>query len=68
MAHDNDYSVIAFFPMEKPKSWEFVHKLNGFADFLNREHPDWKYMNVYDRRSTKFLKRLYKGNSIPEFL
>ena len=45
-----------------------VHKLNGFAMFLDKEHSEWKYFNVYDRRTRQYLKRFYKGNLIPDFL
>lgn len=68
MGHKNDYSVIVLFPAGKAKKWGFVHKLNGFAKFLNDKHSEWLYMNVYERRGGQFLRRLYKGKSIPEFL
>ena len=65
----NDYSVIVFFENEpKPKRWNYVHKLNGFSMFLNDKHSQWLYMNIYERRSGKFLKQLKKGNFIPPFL
>ena len=69
MGHKNDYSVTAFFPSGKPKKWKFVHRLNDFAsNFLDKKHSDWKYFNVYDRRTGAYLKRFYKGNVIPDFL
>ena len=69
MRHDNDYSVTVFFPSEKPKKWRFVHRLNYFAsNLLDKKHSDWKYFNVYDRRTGKFRDRFYKGNIIPDFL
>ena len=65
----NDYSVIVFLENEsKAKKWEYVHKLNGFAMFLNNKHPQWLYMNVYERRTGKFMKQFKKGNFIPAFL
>jgi hypothetical protein len=65
----NDYSVIVFFENEpKPKKWNYVHKLNGFSMFLNKEHSQWSYMNVYDRRTGKYIKRFIKGNFIPPFI
>ena len=66
--HKNDYSIVVFFENSNPKKWQFAHKLNAFCNFLNEKHSSWKYMNVYDRRSGKYLKRFYKGNLIPEFL
>lgn len=68
MSHKNDYSVIAFFPEEKPKKWEFVHKLNSIATLLNEKYPTWVYLNVYERRTKKYLKRFYKNSPIPDFI
>lgn len=68
MGHKNDYSVIVFFPTGKPKKWVYVHRLDGFAEFLNKKHSDWLYMNVYDRITKKHKKRFYKGNLVPDFL
>ena len=69
MAHKNDYSIVAFLADKtKPKSWTYVHNLQAFASFLDEKFPDWEYINVYERRTRKYLKRFYKGNSIPQFL
>jgi len=68
MGHKNDYSVTVFFSSGKAKKWKYVHRLDGFANFLNQKHSDWLYMNVYDGWKRKFLKRFYKGNFIPDFL
>ena len=68
MGHKNDYSVIVFFQNDKPKKWAFVHKLNGFVEFLNKDHQDWLYMNVYDRKTRKHLKQFHKGDLVPDFL
>ena len=66
--HDKDYSIIAFFERQKPKKWEYVHKLNGIAVFLNKKHPTWLYFNVYDRRTGQYLKRFKKNDFVPAFL
>jgi hypothetical protein len=68
MKHKNDYSCIAFFENGKPKKWLYVHKLDGFVNFLNQKHQGWKYLNVYERRTGNFLKRFYPGNIVPGFL
>lgn len=68
MEHDNDYSVIVFLSSGKAKKWTYVHKLNGFANFLDKKHSNWLYMNVYDRQNRQYLKRFYKGNLVPDFL
>lgn len=68
MPHKNDYSCIVFYKDEKPKKWGFVHGLSKFAVFLNSNHPGWLYINVYERRTSTYLKRFYPGNTIPYFL
>ena len=59
----NDYSVIAFFPDKSAKKWNYVHKLNGFINFLDLKFPLWDYVNVYDRRTRDYIKRIRKGES-----
>lgn len=68
MAHKNDYSLIVFFPDKTVKKWSYVHDLKGFVSFLDKTYPNWEYVNVYERRTTSYLKRFYKGNLIPHFL
>lgn len=68
MTHKNDYSVIAFLSTGEAKKWNYVNSLQRFAKFLDEKHPNWNYMNVYDRRNGLYLKRFYKGNLIPVFL
>jgi hypothetical protein len=68
MGHKNDYSVTAFLSNKKAVKYKFVHKLDGFAIFLNQKHSAWVYMNVYDRNTGEYLKRFYRGNFIPAFL
>ena len=68
MQHKNDYSVIVYFENTTPKKWQFVHTLNSFSKFLDSKHSGWKYFNVYERRTGKYLKRFYPGNVIPYFL
>jgi hypothetical protein len=64
----NDYSVIAFFENQSPKKWQYVHKLNGLAMFLNQKHSSWTYFNVYNRRTGEYLKRFKKSDFVPAFL
>jgi hypothetical protein len=63
------YAVIVFFEDgTRPKKWNYVGKLNGFALFLEKNHPTWAYMNVYLRHEGRFIKQLKKGCFIPGFL
>ncbi len=64
----NKYSVIVFLESDKPKKWEYVHKLDSIAMHLNKMHPTWLYFNVYDRRTGQYLKRFKKSDFIPAYL
>ena len=61
----NDYSVIVFCENDKTVKVSYVHSCYSLAKWLdNSKYKDWKYFNVYVRRSGRFLKRFYKGNYI----
>ena len=66
MIHKNDYSAVVFFDNTTTKKWTYVHNIDSFVQFLDKEHPSWEYLNLYERRTRKFLKRFYKGASIPK--
>ena len=68
MKHKNDYSVVVFLENGQVKKWTYVHTLNSFANFLNQKHSDWKYFNVYNRRTAEYLQRVYRGAAIPAYL
>ncbi|WP_276360229.1 hypothetical protein [Daejeonella sp. H1SJ63] len=68
MQHKNDYSIIVFLPNKEVKKWAFVHQINKFEKFLSQKFPEWEYMNVYNRRSRDFLRRIKRGDSIPAFI
>lgn len=64
----NDYTVIVFLEGQpNPKKWKFVHNLEKFANFLNKDHPTWSYMNVYNRRSFVFIRQFRRDTQIPAF-
>lgn len=67
MNHKNDYSAIVFFEDTRPKRWTYVHTLDSFVNMLNEKHPNWEYINLYERRTKQFLKRFYKGTPIPKY-
>lgn len=65
MAHKNDYSVTVYFDNCTPKKLSFVNKLDGFAKFLDEKYSTWKYFNVYERKTAKFLSNKQEWNSNP---
>ena len=68
MRNHKKYSCIVFFPDGKPKKWRFVTELDGFAGFLNRDHSQWTYMNVYCVQTKEYLKRFFPHSNIPKAL
>jgi hypothetical protein len=62
------YACFAFFPNGDVKRWKYVTNLESFGKFLSKDHPSWKYFNVYDKGTKQFVKRFYPGNSIPKVL
>ena len=62
------YECQAFFPNGYPKMWKYVRDLKSFAQFLSKDHPSWKYFNVYEKGTKNYLKRFYPGNSFPKTL
>jgi len=62
------YECTVFFATGYPKTWKYVRDLKSFAEFLNRDHPLWKYFNVYEKGSKKYLRRFYFDNVIPKVL
>lgn len=64
----NDYSAIVFLEEnDKPKKWTYVHNLSKFVSFLEKEHPSWKYLNLYNRRGQTFIKQFIRGDFIPPY-
>lgn len=62
------YACFGFFQDGSVKRWKYVSNLESFRDFLNRDHPTWKYFNVYDKGSKEYLKRFYPGQAVPKLL
>ena len=62
------YECTAFFPSGHPKKWKYVRDLKSFSNFLTKDHPSWKYFNVYEKGTKIYLKRFYPGNLIPKIL
>jgi len=61
----NDYSVIIALSNGDFKKYTFVHNLYNFSNFVNRQFPGWSALNVYNRRTGKFLIQYHPGDFIP---
>ena len=66
--NDNDYSIIIF---DKENNfiakYKYSHTVFSFVrGFVTENFPKWYYVNVYVRRTGRFLKRYYRNdNFIP---
>jgi len=64
----NDYSCTIFSESGFLVKVEFVHSILSLAKWLdNSKYKEWNYINVYARRSQRYILRHYKGNFINQF-
>lgn len=66
---DNDYSVIVFGNNRPLVKMERVHSLVTCSRWLDRsyKYASWDTMNVYARRSGRFIGQYKRGAFIPAF-
>jgi len=66
--NSSDYTCIVFFDdsRKEPFKMQFVNGCYAFSNWLDSsdKYRDWKYFNVYARRTGRYLRRMYKGNYI----
>lgn len=63
----NDYSVIVFDCNGFLVKSSYVHDVYKYSLWLSgTKYANWTYINVYARRSQRFIQRYYKGNFIPQ--
>lgn len=69
MAHKNDYSISYFHNNERVLFLKYVHNIYKSCKWLETQGIEFSYMNVYDRRTGQFLKRLwFEVNGIRQFI
>lgn len=47
--------------------WRGVSNFRKMFSYLDREAPDWWYVNVYDRKSKGYLGRIYTDSRNTDF-
>lgn len=65
LKNKNDYTCIFFFDGRTPVKYTFVHNVYGLTQTVFKKFGEYKYVNVYVRRTGVYLKRFYYGNFIP---
>lgn len=66
----NDYSITVFNKENQYLGFiKYVHNIKYTANWLNnsRRFNQWYYMNIYNRRSRNFIKRVYRNEQIDKF-
>ena len=58
----NDFSVTFFFYKKKVLHLHFVHNTDKAFNWLNAKNIEWSHANIYDRRTGKYLKRVYHAS------
>lgn len=63
----NDYSVTVFNGSGFLAKYTFVNDIFKLVQFLNHHHDfhNWTAINVYLRRSGRFIKQYRRGDYIP---
>lgn len=60
----NDYSITAFQGSRKVNTMVYVHSISSYVKYLEKKRIEWSVINVYARRTRRFLKRFYKDRDI----
>lgn len=60
----NDYTCVAFMGSEKVNTMIYVHGIYGYVQWLEKNNITWSVINIYSRRSSRFIKRQYKGDYV----
>lgn len=60
----NDYSIMIFNSDEFVLKWTYVHSLLSVVKYLQDKNIRWSHINVYARRSGRFIRRQYPDQVI----
>ena len=60
----NDYSCTAYLGSTKVNFMKYVNSIYAYVQFLEKNNIDWSVINIYTRRTNRFICRQYKGDFI----
>jgi len=63
----NNYSCEAFQGSNRTNSMRYVHSITSYVKWLKDKGISWSVINVYNRRTSEFIRRYYKGDYIHSF-
>ncbi len=59
----NDFSMTFYNGEEKRLFLEFVHNTETAISWVNSKGIEWTHANIYERRTRKFIERIYNNNT-----
>lgn len=62
----NDYSVVIFLQNGRIMKMQYVHNIYSLVQFLNKNFIEYKYINIYLRRTGEYLKRQYPNTFVQQ--
>lgn len=51
-----------------PKNLYYIEELNNFTLNIDKEFPNWKYIDVYNYKTSLLLKRITPENNLAQFI
>ena len=56
----NDFSCTAFQGSLKKNFMKYVHNIESYKQWLDKQNITWSVINIYNRRTHQFIQRIYK--------
>lgn len=60
----NDYSIEVYLGSKRVLALTFVHSIYKITLWLDKKNIEWSVINIYARRSRRFITRQYKKDYI----
>lgn len=60
MDNKNDYSVTVYKFKDRMLYTKYVHNMYTYVQWLQKNNIEWTYLNIYERRTQKFISRFWK--------
>lgn len=60
----NDYTCNAFMGSTKVNTMIYVNSIYGYIQYLEKNNIEWSVINIYTRRTSRFICRQYKNDFI----
>ncbi len=62
--NDCDYTCTAYMGSDKVNTMIYVHSVYAYTKYLEKNNIGWSVINIYSRRSRRFISRQYKSDFV----